>query len=275
MLTHDQVQKIKEIIQNHMNLIMKITVGDTKVSPTLLKKLGLPEDITDLITDSYRYGKLSVLQGKDLSHMSTSQITDLLKDVVLNKNQQKSVDYLTMKTQVHLDTLAAKVSSGVVSTVLQDQLNMYETIQKIVPKAIQEHTDRGEVIHQLRETSQDWERDWHRVAQTEMWDSKLNGEANAIIDNESPVSQKGKDTMVFKRPADNACPQCKKHYLESDGVTPKLFKLSDLMANGNNYGKKVADWKPTLGTMHPNCLCPLSVMPDGYTFDAKGQLKME
>ena len=275
-LTKTQIAQIKKIITEHMEVLMKIVVGDGKPSPELLRKLGLPKEITDLITDSYKYGKLGVLKGKDLSKMSTSEVEKLLKKLTLTKNQQKSIEYLQVKTQQSIDTLQAKILANVMNTVVQDQLNMYQTVKKVIPEAMAdpiERTERYKVIQKLREQSGDWERDWHRVAMTEMWDAKVMGEANAIIDNESPLSKKGKDTMVFKRPAPNACAQCVKHYLEPDGVTPKLFKLSDLMANGTNYGKKTADWKPTVGVLHPNCMCPLSVMPDGYHFDAMGQLE--
>ena len=272
-LTKAQIAKIKKIITEHMEVLMKIVVGDGKPSPELLRKLGLPKEVTDLITDSYKYGKLGVLRGKDLSKMSQSEVEKLLKKLTLTKHQQKAVEYLQIKTQQSIDTLHAKVLANVMNAVVQDQLNMYETVKKVVPDAVAEHTERYKVIQQLREQSGDWARDWHRVAHTEMWDAKVMGEANAIIDNESPVSKKGSETLVFKRPGPNACAQCKKHYLESDGITPKVFRLSDLMANGTNYGKKTADWKPTVGILHPNCLCPLSVMPDGYHFDATGQLE--
>ena len=272
-LTKAQIAKIKKIITEHMEVLMKIVVGDGKPSPELLRKLGLPKEITDLITDSYKYGKLGVLRGKDLSKMSQSEVEKLLKKLTLTKHQQKTVEYLQIKTQQSIDTLHAKVLANVMNAVVQDQLNMYDTVKKVVPDAVAEHTERYKVIQQLREQSGDWARDWHRVAHTEMWDAKVMGEANAIIDNESPVSKKGSETLVFKRPGPNACAQCKKHYLESDGITPKVFRLSDLMANGTNYGKKTADWKPTVGILHPNCMCPLSVMPDGYHFDATGQLE--
>ena len=272
-LTKAQIDQIKKIISEHMEVLMKIVVGDGKPSPELLRKLGLPKEITDLISDSYKYGKLRILKNRDLSKMSQSEVETLLKKLNLTKNQQKSVEYLQVKTQQSIDTLHTKILANVMNSIVQDKLNMYENVQKVIPEAIADHTDRYKVIQKLREQSEDWKRDWHRVAHTEMWDAKVMGEANAIIDNESPVSKKGSDTLVFKRPAPNACPQCIKHYLEADGITPKIFKLSELMSNGTNYGKKTADWKPTVGVLHPNCMCPLSVMPDGYHFDAAGQLE--
>lgn len=62
------------------------------------------------------------------------------------------------------------------------------------------------------------------------------------------------------------CKHCKKAYLMEDEVTPRVFRLSDLKANGSNYGLKTADWVPTLGSLHPNCRCSLSEIPQGFGF---------
>lgn len=271
-LTPSQIRQIKKIIEEHMNVIMELTIGGTGVSPQTLKKLGIPKSVSNLITDSYKYGKLLTVMNKNLSKMSPQEVNDMLKKLKVSTRQQKSMEYLKAKTQLSIDNLTQRMASSIVTSALQDQLNMYQAIGNVVPDAVKEGTDRYKVVQQLRDLTQDWERDWHRVAHSEMWDAKVQGEANAIIDNESPISKKGKDTMVFKRPAPNACNKCKQLYLESNGITPKLFKITELQANGSNYGKKQADWKPTLGILHPNCMCPLSVMPDGYKFDNSGQL---
>lgn len=271
-LTPSQIRLIKKVIEEHMNVIMELTIGDTQVSPQTLKKLGLPKPISNLITDSYKYGKLITVMNKNLSKMSPQEINTLIKRLKISSRQQKSMEYLKAKTQLSIDNLTQKMTSAVVTSALQDQLGMYQAVGKVIPEAVGNTTERYKVIQQLRELTNDWERDWHRVAHSEMWDAKVQGEANAIIDGESPVSKKGTETMVFKRPAPNACNKCKQLYLESDGVTPKLFKITELQANGSNYGKRQADWKPTLGILHPNCMCPLSVMPDGYKFDSSGQL---
>lgn len=271
-LTPSQIRQIKKVIEEHMNVIMELTIGDTKVSPETLKKLGVPKSVSNLITDSYKYGKLTTVMNKNLSKMSPQEVNDMLKKLKVSSRQQRSMEYLKAKTQLSIDNLTQRMTSAVITSALQNQLDMYQAIGQVVPEAVKKNTDRYKVVQQLRDLTQDWERDWHRVAHSEMWDAKVQGEANAIMDNESPISKKGKDTMVFKRPAPNACNKCKQLYLEADGITPKLFKITELQANGSNYGKKQADWKPTLGILHPNCMCPLSVMPDGYKFDSSGQL---
>jgi hypothetical protein len=61
------------------------------------------------------------------------------------------------------------------------------------------------------------------------------------------------------------CKKCHGLYLNVNG-TPKVFKMSELIANGSNYGKKAADWKPCLTSLHPNCRCLLSEVSPGWGF---------
>lgn len=271
-LTRAQINKIKSIISDHMEVLMQLTTGDGHPSPALLRKLKLPKDITDLITSSYQYGRLGVLKGKDLSAMSSRDVKVLMRVLKLTPAQKSSLERVKLKAQQSIDSITQKITSNVVTLALQSDLSMWSAVKDIIPAALENDTPRYKVIQQLREKTGDMQRDWHRVAHTEMWDAKLQGEAEAILNNESPLSKNGAETLVYKKPAPNACAKCKQLYLEKDGVTPKVFKLSELVAMGTNYGKKQADWVPTLGVLHPNCMCPLSVMPPNTKFDSQGNL---
>ena len=258
-----------------MEVMMEIMVGDASPSPALMKKLGLPKSVSDLITDAYKYGKLGVLQGKDLSKMSKIEVEKLMKDIKLTPSQKSSIDFIKSNVETQIQTTTQRIINGVISVAVQSDLAMWDAVGRIVPNALENNTPRYQVIQQLREYTNNWERDWHRVAHTEMWSAKVNGEAQSILNNESPLSSKGSDTLVFKRPSPLACNKCKQLYLEKDGKTPRVFKLSEMMSYGTNYGKKQADWKPVVGVMHPNCMCPLSVMPDNSKFDDNGNLVLD
>jgi hypothetical protein len=91
-----------------------------------------------------------------------------------------------------------------------------------------------------------------------------------------------RDPRVFKRTRPDACAFCRLLYLRPDGVTPRVFRLSDLLANGTNVGRRAGrptrsghsrtQWRATLGAAHPFCQCELRVVPDGTGFDARGRL---
>ena len=48
---------------------------------------------------------------------------------------------------------------------------------------------------------------------------------------------------------------------------PKIFKLRDIIENGNNIGRKVAEWKPTIAPTHPYCRCTLVHKPKNMDWD--------
>lgn len=271
-LTASQIRQIKDIINNHMGILSQIMVGEGNPSPALVKKLGLPKELTSLVTTAYKYGKLSILQGKDLSTMSAAEVQNLMKKIKLTPSQQQSVNQMKLKAQTNLDSLSQRITSTVVNSALQSDLQMWQAIKEVIPAAIQNDTPRYKVIQMLREKTGDMNRDWNRVVHTELWDAKCHGEIEAIIHNEHPMTTKGASTNVYIKPAPSACNKCKQLYLEKDGVTPRVFEVSELLANGNNYGKKQADWLPTVPPLHPNCMCTLNVKPDDTEFDSQGNL---
>lgn len=68
------------------------------------------------------------------------------------------------------------------------------------------------------------------------------------------------------------CKYCIKAYTtQGIGSKPRIFKLIDLIANGDNIGVKAKDWKPVLGPQHPWCRCNLRYIPKGYVWDEELQ----
>lgn len=66
------------------------------------------------------------------------------------------------------------------------------------------------------------------------------------------------ETLVYKDVVNDGslCQWCQKFYVNKDG-TPKVYKLSELQANGSNTNKKKSEWLPTVGATHPRCRCQL------------------
>jgi hypothetical protein len=50
------------------------------------------------------------------------------------------------------------------------------------------------------------------------------------------------------------CRWCSEFYVDNDG-SPKLYKLTSLLDNGSNYGKKRDTWQAVIGATHPNERC--------------------
>lgn len=109
----------------------------------------------------------------------------------------------------------------------------------------------SQLKQRLRDSSGDANRNWARIAVTEVANSISMGAADRVISQNPDKS--GDDIYVYKIPVNDAklCSACRKFYLDSDG-SPKLYKLSTLLSNGSNTGKPRSDWLPTVGPAHPN-----------------------
>lgn len=67
-----------------------------------------------------------------------------------------------------------------------------------------------------------------------------------------------KDIKVYKTVINDSklCNWCSEFYLNVDG-TPKIYKLSDLQANGINDPSNKRTWRAVVGKTHPKCRCQL------------------
>ena len=96
----------------------------------------------------------------------------------------------------------------------------------------------------------DWERDFLRIAYYVLHNAYNYGRARTIF------RDYGEDAEVYFNVLKGACKHCMELYLtDPDDIEspPKIFKLKDVLANGNNIGRKVADWLPTISPIHPYC----------------------
>jgi len=118
---------------------------------------------------------------------------------------------------------------------------------------------------ELYHTMDDRARDWDRIGFYELYDAKRYGEGLGLL------AKYGPDQMVYKTPLTTACPQCKALYLDQEGH-PRLFKLEEMLAYGNNIGRKPMPvkggavtgeerpdgaemYQAVAGLVHPWCEC--------------------
>jgi len=274
-LTPQQYEKILSIIDNHTKTMLYFAVGGQKPPIDLLRKLGIPESVIPMVKNAYVYGKLAQLMDQSKhKNLTFEQLKAEAKKVALTKQEQLALTWAERHAAMYVSGLANTIKNRVLDSMITDSkqslaiLAEKQAINDEVQQAIINRESRSQLVSNLRSITQDYDRDWQRVAHTELWDARLNGHAMAILSG-------GKDATkirVFKRPRADACEHCKRLYLEADSITPRVFTLAQLMAFGDNYKKKMINWVPTLGTLHPNCSCTLNVLPAGFGFDKKGDL---
>ena len=69
------------------------------------------------------------------------------------------------------------------------------------------------------------------------------------------------------------CNHCKRFYVDADG-SPAVYRLSTILGNGSNYGKRQSDWLPVSGATHPNDReSGLLELRNGWKISASGALE--
>ena len=272
MITPEKIKNIINIVKKYTKIIKYLIVGGS-LPPDILKQYGIPEDYIPFLDYAARYGMLNVKQ-KNIDSFNPVKLDKILREIKIKSTLNNIVEYSRLNAAGAINTLENTVINRVTAICTVAGLTEREAVRKIVTTGIENKDSRNKIKQALQDATRDYKRDWDRVVSTEIWNAKCLGEAEAILNNETILSNKGGETLVFKRVRGKGCIHCKRLYLEADGVTPKIFKLSDLIANGNNYYLKTADWRPCVGTTHPNCYCVLSVLPEGMKFGQNGILEV-
>lgn len=148
-----------------------------------------------------------------------------------------------------------------------------------VAAGVEEGANPQTVAAQIRAAAPAVQKDWLQIAQTEMHNAMEEAKVVSLA-----RQNQGRETYVYKRPRPDACPFCVLLYLKPDKVTPRVFKLSELTANGTNVGRKAkrptlsgahaTEWQAVVGAVHPWCQCSLHELPPGMGFNAQGQVTM-
>lgn len=200
---------------------------------------------------------------------------------VITEAEREAVAILRDRIGQHVRGLSSKLESttGHILVDVDDALRRRRLtkIQREVAHGVEERSSAEEVQRRLRDSIRDLKRDWLRTAHTEMHNAME--EAKAIV---LAHRSHDRDPRVFKRPRPDACKFCKLLFLRPDGVTPRVFKLSDLLSNGTNVGRRAGmptrsgksrtEWKAVIGAVHPFCQCELHVLPEGMGFNTQGQM---
>lgn len=282
-LTNDQLKQIADILEKHTGVMLYIATGQGTPDKAILKALGIPEDAVNMIQNAFVLGKImKMMSDKDIKKLSFDQLKEKAKEMELTTVEKNSLKFAQANAGRYVTALGRRIADSIdmsISRASHDanlEVAQRQIINDTVQQSIVKRQTRGKLSSELGHNIGEWRRDWQRIAHTEIWNSKLQGEVVTILQGDAIYgATKGGDTKVFRRPSPDACQHCKRLYLEKDGTTPKVFTLNELINNGTNVGKKVGDWLPITGTTHPNCGCPIAVLPDGFGFDKNGEIEFK
>lgn len=180
-----------------------------------------------------------------------------------------ALDFLERMHARYTDKLTDQVASDIQSSIegsimpfanRRDGEAVYEALQ--ADKDLWKQNLRG----MLKDKVDNWEFRYKTIISTELNRASNWGAVDAILHN-NPELEPGQITVYKQgnKPGGGACSACSHLWYMPDG-TPKTYKMSELLANGTNIGRKQKDWLATIDSTHPNCSHILSELKPGFGF---------
>lgn len=182
-----------------------------------------------------------------------------------NENTAQLIEKLRMDVSTRLEGLIRESNNKYKADALQN-LNRPDSQDELMKESM-----IGEIKQSLRDATGNANKDWDRIATTEVSNVIGLASTDRIVAKNQDKSMD--EVYVFRiTQGASACKYCKQFYVDSDG-SPKVYRLSTLLSNGSNYGKKTADWKGTVTATHPNEKCSQVIeLPPGYMVKPGGSI---
>lgn len=239
--------KIKTLIKlYHLNFLFD-TIGGEYLS----------EDEINFLEDNLGKSKLNPSKIPLLDKIfAFGQVAQKIGLENANKITKKDLEDWLKENKVKVTAQLEKIKAQAYLDVLSKQFQIEKDLrQGVLNEANKKEFKMSDVVEYIKGKFEDWAYLKNTISYVS--ESALNeGKVEEI------KSQAGKDgeedPIVYKVPIqdEKLCSHCRRAYLKSDG-TPRLFRLSELAANGTNIGRKPNEWLPTLQQLHINCRCLL------------------
>lgn len=280
--TTSQIEELLQIIERFQVLFVAKNIGTDILSDTdkdLLRHHGVDINLFirpegDYIQQAFRFGILTEALGHEKSKkMKYEQFKKFLRSgqfIPLNEKEKASIEALKRQSYKDIKGLGNKIKGDLQTVIIEADQKQRQQFEKLIQnaalKTIENRKSVRDMVSMLGTKTEDWTRDFGRIADFIMHNAYDEGRAASI------ERAYGKDEKVYKIPYPGACEHCIRLYLTVGiGSEPKIFKLSDLVANGTNIGIKAKDWKPVLGATHPWCRCTLDRLPPNEEWDKQSK----
>lgn len=259
--THAQWQRVVRVLRRAGQAFVAHVTGQapqiTLPDIRAIQRSGvLPPTMQDVIGQAATIGRLSVPPPR-VGPLPPGPLP-------LSSAEQAAVDFARRQTGAFLQPLVSAVEARVAARLLHDER---QAVHRHVPEAMQTRTSPTALARILADDAGQWQRDWKRVARTEVAHAANWGAMAAMIAQHPsnlvteldgtvhPVPNPTVPTIrVFRLPANTACDHCVRLYLQGDGA-PQLYWLHDLLRAPLNVGLSAAQWQAQVGTTHPSCVC--------------------
>tara|TARA_R110000868_G_C10973188_1_gene771552 strand:+ start:87065 stop:87973 length:909 start_codon:yes stop_codon:yes gene_type:complete len=277
------LDKIRKIIEKHYARLTISVLGKAVYSQSELdqfRALGIDTNKDDSFLELvYNHNFINPATEPDaptsVEDMKIQQ--KMIGMVPQGEAHEYAVESLNEKTKQLIEKLRMNITSSVEGIIYQNNdeykndalQNLKRTFES---DQLVKESSLGKVKQKLKELSGQANRDWQRVALTEMSNAVGVGSVDRIV---SLNASKDLDEVYVYRVIvgdEKTCKYCRRFYQDADG-SPKVYKLSTLLGNGTNYGKKTDAWQAVVGATHPNTRTSQIIeLPSGWKVDPGGKM---
>jgi hypothetical protein len=269
------IELVREIIRKHYSRLVVSVLGRDMLTPDELKQLeaaGIDTSNNDSLMSLVYYHNF--INHPIDEHTPTSADEARAQQTVQGLKPQGDAHEYTVqnindKTKQYIEKLKLDVMTRV-EGIIRENNDAYkmDALQNIDRSDIMDDLTKestlGKLKQKLRDTAGDGNRDWNRIAVTEMSNAIGIASVDRIVSDNMGTGLD--DVFVFRITVKDAktCKWCRRFYDDGDG-SPKLYRLSTLLDNGSNYGKRTDSWNPVIGATHPNERCSQMIeLKPGY-----------
>lgn len=269
LVSANATKNIDKLVDDYYRLMTYVLIGDSLMSDEdklKLEQAGLITGMTPLMDVIYSlvrkqpaegYGTATIQQLMDSTRISSIPV--IMSDVhqaTLDNARMAFTDTIEATKAELKKQVRQKISDANKKAKQEASVHRYTS----VPNAMQEKDDNLAVLAAaLALIPAAVQAVFIRSFTTNLTDMVNEAVLDKITERSLLTGVAPGDVEVFKKVVNDShlCPWCARFY----GVTePKIYKLKDLQANGSNYGKPKAQWKPVVGSTHPLCRCELDVV---------------
>ena len=279
--TPQQVTDIVSILTRHQLTFIAEQLGLNYLSPSdraILTAAGIDlnkyTNTQGVVEHAYLFGLLSeALDDDRAKNMNYQQFQKFIKSgqfVPLTEEEKFVLEQVKTQSYNDISGLGSRIIHGTRNIVVRANLTQQNKIRNIIKQkainAVQFRQSAAKMASEIGHATGDWERDFLRIAYYVLHNAYNFGRARTIF------RDHGEDAEVYFRVLEGACKHCMELYLtDPDDINsqPKIFKLKDVLANGNNIGRKVADWLPTISPIHPFCRCQVCSKEPNTEWDSE------
>lgn len=277
--TKFQIQQLMSILKKYELIFITNQLGVeflTEMDKKLLSRFGIDvskfENKRGVIEHAFLFGLLSEAIGDEraqkMNYVQFKKFISTGKFIPLNETERFALRTVKDRAYTDITNLGNRMQNSVANIALNNNqkqsLLVQKTIRREAIKASELRLSSRELASNLADATKDWEVDWLRIAYYLTHESFNSGRAQSILKNY------GEDAKVYFDVYEGACLPCRKLYLEDPtdiNSRPIIYNLKDIIANGNNIGRKVDDWLPTISPTHPYCRCTINNYNEKYEWD--------